>query len=76
MLSQASTSLLFFVRVKAVYSNSKIITGVFGLAWLINLALSVSVPLAVDGDVSADFFLCGSHLNRFIFSYFVHIQST
>lgn len=68
ILSQASTSLLFFVRVKAVYSNSKIITGFFGLAWFINLGFSVLVPLAVEGGVSSNIF-SGSQVNRLIFLY-------
>lgn len=62
MLSQASTSLLFFVRVKAVYSNSKIVTGFFGVAWFVNFGLSVLVPLAMDGEVSPIVSL-DSHIN-------------
>lgn len=52
MLSQASTSFLFFVRVKAVCFESKVVTWFFGLAWVANFGISVSVPLAINGDVS------------------------
>lgn len=53
MLSQASTSYLFFVRVKAICFNSKGIRVFFGVAWLANVGLSVSIPLAMEGDVSS-----------------------
>lgn len=52
MLSQASTSYLFFVRVKAICSDSRNIAVFFGLAWLANLGLSIFAPLAIKGDVS------------------------
>lgn len=54
MLSQASTSMLFFIRVKAVYSNSTIVTGFIAFAWFVNLGISISVPLAIYGNVSPD----------------------
>jgi len=44
-----STSLLFFFRVRAVYSNSPYITWFFGLVWISLLGLSVCVPLSIDG---------------------------
>lgn len=52
MLSQAATSFLFFVRVKAVCSDSKIIVGFFIFAWVANLGISVLVPLSIEADVS------------------------
>jgi len=49
VLAMPATSLLFFFRVRAVWSNSKIITAFFGMLWLGNLGTSVLVPFAVDG---------------------------
>jgi hypothetical protein len=52
MLSLSATSLLFFYRVRAVYGNSIIITGVFGFLWMASSGLSVLIPLSIEGGVS------------------------
>lgn len=47
------TSLLFLYRLRAVYSNSKIIQGFFNLLWMVLVGSSVLVPLSLEGDVSS-----------------------
>ena len=49
----SSTSLLFFYRVRAVYSDSKIIAGVFGFLWVATAGLSMLSPFSTHGEVSA-----------------------
>jgi hypothetical protein len=51
MLAMMSTSLLFFYRVRAVYSNSMIVTGVFGFLWASTAGLSVLAPISLFGSV-------------------------
>jgi hypothetical protein len=46
ILEVSSTSALFFLRVRAVYCNKRIITVFFGLLWLILFGLCFIVPLA------------------------------
>jgi hypothetical protein len=41
------TAFLFFLRVRAVYSRSRLVVGVFGLLWLSVLGTSLLVPLEV-----------------------------
>ena len=52
MLSISSNSLLFFYRVRAVYSNSTIITAFFGFLWVATSGLSVLCPFSIFADVS------------------------
>ncbi|KAJ7284421.1 hypothetical protein C8J57DRAFT_1216857 [Mycena rebaudengoi] len=41
----SATCLLFFFRVRAIYSNSRSITIIFGLLWLAVLGASITVPI-------------------------------
>ena len=52
MLAMSSTSLLFLYRVRAVYSNSNVITGAFGFLWAATAGLSALAPTSGYGDVS------------------------
>lgn len=45
----SSTSLLFFYRVRAIYAGDKIVTVVFGLLWIAELAACISVPIGTRG---------------------------
>ncbi|KAJ6494228.1 hypothetical protein C8R45DRAFT_174284 [Mycena sanguinolenta] len=47
-ISSASTSLLFFFRVRAIYSGRPIITYTFGFLWLCMLAGSLTIPLGTS----------------------------
>jgi hypothetical protein len=44
-----SSCILFLLRVKGVYFNSRIITTLFGVLWLAILGLSLSLPWSVEG---------------------------
>ncbi|KIM82763.1 hypothetical protein PILCRDRAFT_70458 [Piloderma croceum F 1598] len=44
------TSLLFLYRVRAVYSQSKIVRGFFNLLWVVMARSSVLVPLSLEGE--------------------------
>ncbi|KAF7369897.1 hypothetical protein MSAN_00619200 [Mycena sanguinolenta] len=44
-LSSASTSLLFFFRVRAIYARRPLITYIFGFLWLCMLAGALTVPM-------------------------------
>ncbi|KAF8180723.1 hypothetical protein K438DRAFT_1768267 [Mycena galopus ATCC 62051] len=44
-----STSLLFFVRVRAIYGCTRAVTIVFGLMWTAVLGMSILVPIADRG---------------------------
>lgn len=44
-----STSLLFFLRLRAVFLNNRIVVGIFAFLWLSTVAGSITVPLAVRG---------------------------
>ena len=46
-----ATSLLFFFRVRAVYNNSRIITGFFAFLWVGILGTSVLIPLSIEGGM-------------------------
>ena len=46
----SSTSALFFLRVRAVYRNSTIITVIFGALWFMLLGLSFIFPIAADAE--------------------------
>ncbi|KIM88286.1 hypothetical protein PILCRDRAFT_771075 [Piloderma croceum F 1598] len=46
----AATSLLFFIRVRAVYNHSRIITASFGLLWLVVVSLHILILLGVKRD--------------------------
>ena len=52
MLGICCTSLLFFYRVRAVYGNSKIITGFFGFLWLSIFGATFVIPFSVSGEVN------------------------
>jgi hypothetical protein len=43
----AATSLLFFIRVRAVYNHSRTITALFGLLWLMVTSLHILLLLGV-----------------------------
>jgi hypothetical protein len=51
VVALASTSLLFFFRVRGVYGNSKITTAVFGFLWVATLGVSFLVPTSITGTV-------------------------
>jgi|SRR5882762_6408241 len=51
-LAISSTSLLFFYRVRAVYSNSCIITSFFGFLWVATSGLSILNSFSIYGGVS------------------------
>jgi hypothetical protein len=51
-LAMSSTSLLFFYRVRAVYSNSCIITSLFGFLWVATSGLSILNSITIYGGVS------------------------
>lgn len=44
-LSSASTSLLFFHRVRAVYGGHPFVTAVFGVLWICVLGTSILIPV-------------------------------
>ncbi|KAG7085549.1 hypothetical protein E1B28_003106 [Marasmius oreades] len=44
------TSLLFFLRVKAIFNHSLFISVFFGIIWLATLAGSITVPFAITGS--------------------------
>ncbi|KAJ6543373.1 hypothetical protein DFH09DRAFT_1173575 [Mycena vulgaris] len=44
-----STSLLFFFRVRAIYGRNRIVTGVFAILWLAELAACITVPFGTGG---------------------------
>jgi hypothetical protein len=54
----SATSLLFFLRVRAVYSRSKIITAFFGVLWLGIAGTSILIMLGITGSES---FCCLSY---------------
>ena len=49
----AFTSLLFLYRVRAVYSQSKIVRGFFDLLWVVMAGSCVLVPVSLEGEVSS-----------------------
>jgi len=49
ILAQFSTSSLFFLRVRAVCSNSRVITSFFGFMLIVNSVLTASVLQGIDG---------------------------
>ncbi|KAJ7745431.1 hypothetical protein DFH07DRAFT_942848 [Mycena maculata] len=49
LLSQASTSMLFFLRATAVWHPNKIAYAVFGLLWLAVVGVDITVPLGIRG---------------------------
>ena len=52
MLTISSTSLLFLYRVRAVFSNSEVVRTFFSFIWIVQLGISVLIPLSLDGAVS------------------------
>lgn len=40
VMTVASTSFLFFLRVRAIYLKSRYVTALFGLLWIIAIALN------------------------------------
>jgi len=52
VLSISLTSLLFFYRVRAVFSDSRSVTAFFGLMWIATSGLTVLIPLSLGGGVS------------------------
>jgi len=50
ILAEASTALLFLIRLKAIYSDSKFIPGFFGFMWVANLGVSILIPLRLHGE--------------------------
>lgn len=46
-LSLSATALLFFFRVRAVYSNSKFVTAFFGGLWALMFGCSFLVPFGM-----------------------------
>lgn len=44
-----STSLLFLLRVRAVYGNSKLVTAFFGIIWLAISGTSVLILTGISG---------------------------
>jgi hypothetical protein len=55
----AATSLLFFMRVRAVYDHSRIITAFFGLLWLVVVSLHILILLGVKRGT----YFCGLPYN-------------
>jgi hypothetical protein len=49
VIAVASTSGLFFFRVRAVYGNDKIITAVFGFLWFAIFGVCFLIPLSTKG---------------------------
>jgi hypothetical protein len=55
-----ATSLLFFLRVRAVYNRSRIITTFFGILWLGIAGTSVLIMLGITGSESLFVFRIGT----------------
>jgi len=49
VIAMPATSLLFFYRVRAVWSNSKVVSYFFGFMWFVIFGLCVPIPWAVKG---------------------------
>lgn len=70
VVAMPATSLLFFFRVRAVWSNSKMISYFFGLMWLATFGLCVPIPWAVKGGRS--YFIGGIAFLAYSFIYRTH----
>lgn len=51
MISLSSTTLLFFLRIRAVYDNKRCVGVVFGLLWLAIMGLSVFFALGFNSGI-------------------------
>ncbi|KAJ7926043.1 hypothetical protein B0H13DRAFT_1097008 [Mycena leptocephala] len=45
-IAVSSAAFLFFIRVRAVYNNSRVVTAIFGVLWLAVLTTSITVPVS------------------------------
>ena len=48
MVVTGTSSFLFLTRVQAVYSHSKLVRYAFFILWLVQIGLSVLIPLGVS----------------------------
>lgn len=48
MVATGTTSFLFLLRIQAVYSHSKLVRYAFFVLWLVQIGLSVLIPLGVS----------------------------
>ncbi|KAF7362486.1 hypothetical protein MVEN_00596300 [Mycena venus] len=48
LLSSSATSLLFFLRVRAVYGGKRLVTWIFGFLWVCVVAAAITVPIGTE----------------------------
>jgi hypothetical protein len=53
-IAVSSAAFLFFFRVRVIYHNSRVVTGIFGVLWLAVLATSITVPVGIRGTSVGD----------------------